>query len=105
MSKKESQFQNGLIKEIMEERLPGSLAFKAETYIQGFPDLIVLYGKHWAILECKREKDAAKQKNQDYYVDKFNKMSFSRFVCPENKEEVLDELQHAFGLDRETRPV
>lgn len=105
MGKKESQFQNKLIKEIMEERLPGSIAFKVETYIQGFSDVIVLYGKQWAILECKREQSAAKQKNQDYYVNKFNEMSFSRFVYPENKEEVLDELQRAFGLDRETRSI
>ena len=50
---KERDFQAKLIKEIM-TRFPGALAFKVETYIQGFPDLLVLYGKHWAALECKK---------------------------------------------------
>ena len=64
--------------------------------IQGLPDLLILYGEKWASLECKRSATAKKRPNQDYYVEKMNDMSFSRFVCPENKEEVLNELQQAF---------
>lgn len=95
MGKKESEFQSKLIKKI-EQRLPGSIAFKVESYVQGFPDIFVVHGKHWAALECKKEKDARKQPNQAYYVEKFDKMSFSRFISPENEEEVLDELQRSF---------
>jgi hypothetical protein len=66
------------------------------SYIQGIPDLLVLYKNKWASLECKKTISAKKQPNQEHYVGLMNKMSFSRFICPENKEEVLDELQQAF---------
>lgn len=92
----ESDFQGKLIKEIY-SIFPGSLVLKTDPrYIQGFPDLLILYKDKWALLECKREEDAVHQPNQDYYVDLLNSMSFSRFVYPENKEAVLRELQQAF---------
>ena len=99
---KERDFQAKLIKEIM-TRFPGALAFKVETYIQGFPDLLVLYGKHWAALECKRGARAAHRPNQDYYVDLMNDMSYAAFIYPENKEEVLSELQSALQPGRRSR--
>ena len=93
---KESVFQKNLIKEL-KDRFEGCVVIKNDpSYIQGIPDLIILYKKKWAALECKRSTDAKRQPNQEYYVGAFGEMSFSRFVCPENKEEILDELQQAF---------
>ena len=91
----ESKFQANLIKEI-KETLPGCIVMKTDpNYIQGMPDLLILHKNKWASLENKRSANAKKQPNQQYYVDKMNEMSFSRFVCPENKEAVLSDLYKA----------
>lgn len=93
----ESGFQSQLIKSI-KKLLPGCIVMKNDpNYIQGIPDLLILYKDKWASLECKKSADSKKQANQSYYVDKMNEMSFSRFVYPENKEEVLHELQQSFN--------
>ena len=100
---KESKFQRDLIKEI-KDRLPGCYVTKQDAgYIQGIPDLLVLFGKRWATLECKRSEDAPHRPNQDYHVRKMNEMSFSRFIFPENKEEVLDEMVSALRPRRKAR--
>lgn len=90
----EGAFQDRLRKDIL-EKFPGSMVMKLDN-TQGLPDLLILYKDRWATLECKRCKNATHQPNQDYYVDKMNGMSFSRFVYPENKREVLDELRKSF---------
>lgn len=96
MGKLERDFQAGLIKEI-KERFPGCIVLKNDpTYIQGIPDLTIFYKNKWATLEVKKSKSASHRPNQEHYVDKMNKMSFSRFIFPENKEEVLNELQRSF---------
>ena len=100
---KENKFQSELIKDI-KRLFPGCLVLKNDpNYIQGIPDLLILYGKRWAALECKRSATATVRPNQSYYVKRMNKMSFSRFIFPENKEEVLRELQSAFKSRRSTR--
>ena len=96
MAKLESKFQKELMDEIR-DRYPGCVILKNDSgYIQGFPDWTVLYKDKWAVLECKKEKSAARQPNQDYYVSKLDSMSFSRFVYPENRDEVLKDLHLHF---------
>ena len=97
MGKLESKFQKDLMDEIREQ-YPGCVIIKNDSgYIQGFPDWTILYGKKWAVLEAKREENAKKQPNQEHYVNKLDDMSFSRFVYPENKEQVLRELEQIFN--------
>ena len=92
----ESKFQADLIKEL-KKLFPGCIVTKLDSgHIQGIPDLLVLYKDKWAALECKKNAGAKKQPNQEYYVGLMDEMSFSRFIFPENKEEILNELQHAF---------
>lgn len=93
-SRLESGFQDRMIS-TLKDMFPGCMVFKMEKP-QGIPDLLILYGERWASLECKRFERAERQPNQEYYVERMNEMSFSRFVYPENKEEVLYELQQAF---------
>ena len=96
MGKLESEFQGKLIKEL-KERFPGCIVMKNDSgYLQGIPDLTVLYGNHWATLEDKRGENAPHRPNQDYYVEKMNDMSFSAFIYPENKEEVLNAMEQSF---------
>lgn len=90
---KESKFQSDLKKEL-KKIFPGCIVTKMDSGdIQGIPDLLILYKDKWATLENKRNAKAYKQPNQEYYVNKMNDMSFSRFIYPENKEEVLTELK------------
>lgn len=92
----ESVFQKRLMRKL-KQMFPECVVIKNDcTYIQGIPDLLILYKNKWAMLECKRSKDADRQPNQDYYVELFDSMSFARFIFPENQEEVLNELQQAF---------
>lgn len=88
----ENKFQAGLIKEL-KKLFPGCIVMKNDSsYIQGIPDLLVLFKRKWATLEVKKSASAKKRPNQEYYVDLMNNMSFSRFISPENKDIVLDEL-------------
>lgn len=92
---RENKFQADLIKEI-KQRLPGAIVMKNDpNYIQGIPDLTVLYKNNWACLECKKGKNEHKQPNQDYYISKMGKMSFAAFIYPENKEDILDAMEQA----------
>ena len=92
----ERDFQARLIKEL-KAMFKGCVVCKLDPdYIQGIPDLLILYKDRWATLECKRNAKANRQPNQEHYVQQMNGMSFSRFIYPENKEEVLSELQQAF---------
>ena len=90
---KESKFQSNLKKEL-KNMFPGCIVTKLDSGdIQGIPDLLILYKNKWATLENKRTAKAHRQPNQEYYVNKMNDMSFSKFIYPENKEEVLTDLK------------
>lgn len=96
MPKLERNFQESLIKDL-KKLFPGCIVMKNDSsYIQGIPDLLILYRDKWASLEVKKDSHAKKQPNQEYYVGQMDEMSFSRFIYPENKEEVLNELFEAF---------
>ena len=96
MFMRENKFQLSLVRTI-KNLLPGAIVFKGPSeYIQGIPDLIILYGPTWAALECKKSEDEPHEPNQDYYVETMNNMSFSRFIFPENTEQVLNDLVSYF---------
>lgn len=94
--KPEKDFQRRLIKDL-KKLFPGCLVIKGNAnYKQGIPDLLIFHGKHWAALECKRTKTSTHRPNQDYYVEKMNNMSYASFVYPENRDEVLNDLERTF---------
>ena len=93
MGKLERDFQRNLIKEL-KDIFVGCIIMKNDSsYIQGIPDLLILYKDRWAALEVKKSVTASYGPNQEYYVDKMDEMSYASFIYPENKEVVLDELQ------------
>ena len=101
--KNESKFQSELIEDLY-SLFDGCIILKNDAnYIQGIPDLLILYNNKWAALECKRSEHSSVRPNQSYYVELMDKMSFCRFIYPENKEEVLYELQQSFKSRRPTR--
>ena len=103
MAKLERDYQRKLI-EKLEVLFPGCVILKNDAnYLQGVPDLVILYKKYWACLEVKRTASEPQQPNQVYYVDYLNSMSFSAFIFPENEEEVLHDLQLAFRTRRNAR--
>ena len=96
----ESKFQADLIIELR-HMFPGCFILKNDTdYMQGIPDLLVLYKDRWAMLEVKASRRARQRPNQGFYIELFDDMSFGAFIFPENKDEVLNDLQRAFSSGR-----
>lgn len=76
---------------------PGCIIIKLPAeYIQGIPDMLILYRNKWAALEFKRSENAEKRPNQSLYIKRMNEMSFATFIYPENKKEVLYALERFF---------
>lgn len=97
MPKLESQFQAAL-KKRLRDTFPGCIVMKNDPNdIQGIPDLTVLHRDKWATLECKKGAKASHRPNQEYYVQKMNEMGFSRFISPDNVDQVMNELELYFG--------
>lgn len=96
----ERDFQKNLIQEL-KERFPGCVVMKNDSsYIQGIPDLTVLYRDRWVVLELKRASGSSRRPNQSFYVEKLNEMSYAAYIHPGNKEQVLDEVQRSFKTCR-----
>lgn len=92
----ENRFKTKLIKEL-KDIFPGCMVLHMDpNEIQGIPDLLILYKDKWAALEGKKNATASVRPNQHYYVDLMDGMSFASFIYPENKDEVLDELELHF---------
>lgn len=99
----ERNYQARLIRRLRRE-FPGCVILKNDaSYIQGIPDLTLLFGRHWAMLEVKASANAPVQPNQEFHVEGLNKMSFAAFIHPENEEDVIRELQRAFQPRRAAR--
>lgn len=94
---READYQAKLMRRI-EELLPGACCFKQDAVAyQGIPDILILCGSRWAMLEVKISASAPERPNQRFWVEHYNEMSFAAFIYPENEEEVLRGLQLAFG--------
>lgn len=98
--KKETDFTSDILKPELERRFPGCLILKQDPNMRmGIPDQLVLYKGRWAALETKRGLSESKTPRplQEHYVTVMGEMSYAAFVYPENLEEVMDDLQSAFG--------
>lgn len=101
MARRERDYQPQLIKKL-ERMFPGCYVRKHDMQ-QGWPDLLILWGPHWALLEVKREEPTSEddfEPNQEWWIEEFDRMSFSACIYPENEQEVLHALSQAFGARR-----
>ena len=100
---RENGYQAHLIKRL-KKRFPDCFILKNDTdYLQGVPDLLILNGERWAMLEVKPSEDAPLQPNQDFYINLLGGMGYASFIYPENEEVVLRDLQLIFAPQRSTR--
>lgn len=99
----ERVYQAKLIKRIKLE-MPGCIVLKNDTdYLQGVPDLTILYWDKWGMLEVKADANAPYQPNQEYYLGVMHTLSFASVIYPEIEEEVLRDLQLALKPRRSAR--
>lgn len=85
----ESKFQADLIVEL-KEVFPGCVVLKNDAnYLQGFPDLLVLFNRKWFALECKASESSPYRPNQEWWLDYLDNLSIAFTIYPDNKEEVL----------------
>lgn len=103
---RESVYQANLIKRL-HKLYPGCIVLKNDSsYMQGIPDLTILYQDKWAALEVKAKEprnSAIFEPNQEWYIETMNNMSFAACIYPENEKDVLRGLQQAFSSRRQTR--
>lgn len=93
---KENDYQKKL-KDKLLNVFPGCYIMKNDpSSKRGIPDLTILYRDKWAVLEVKQNEKASKRPNQERHIDILNNMSYASFICPENEEEVFNELERTF---------
>jgi len=96
----EAQYQRGLIERIS-KRFPECVVLRNKPDdVQGIPDLLIIHGDRWAMLEVKASYRSRVQPNQSHHVASFNDLSYAAFIYPENEEEILNDLQQALGVVR-----
>ena len=97
---RERDYQAGLIKKL-KQLYPGCIVLKNDSgYMQGIPDLTILFNDRWAVLEVKiREPRSAQafEHNQEWFLETMNQMSFAACISPENEKEVFRGLQQALS--------
>lgn len=90
---RETSWVTKVLKPRLRKEFPGCIILKNDAnQTPGFPDIIVLYGYKYTILEAKKHAKATHRPLQDYYVDKTDEMSLAFFVYPENLEEVIEHM-------------
>lgn len=97
---RERDYQAGLIRKI--KRLyPGCMVLKNDSsYMQGIPDLMVLYKNKWVALEVKVKEPRSSrdfEPNQEWFIERMNDMSFAACIFPENEKDVLRGVQLTFS--------
>lgn len=97
---KESKFQADLVRELNKMFVDVLVMKLDSSYLQGIPDLLILHPNGWAALEVKASLNEPYQPNQEYYIDMLGRWSFASMICPENKREVLNDLQSTLRARR-----
>lgn len=97
---RESTYRRDLVK-TLQRMLPGCVVLKNDpTFLQGVPDILILFRNRWAMLEVKMDPSSSVQPNQTHYIEMLDEMSFASFINPESEEDVLYELQRTLRSDR-----
>ena len=93
----EPEYQRILV-EKFENTFDNCIVLKNDpNYIQGIPDLTVLYKNKYAMLEVKKSAHEKIQPNQQTYIDIVNEQGgYGSFIYPENEKEVFNELKKFF---------
>lgn len=99
MAKRESDFKRKLYNEIR-EKFPGSEVLPNDAgYRQGIPDATVyLPNGRYIMLESKRVRTSSRRPNQEHYVEKSSFSNHAMFAYPENKNEVLSEVEKRYKM-------
>lgn len=86
----EGRYQDSLIDRI-EAAFPNAVVLKTDpSYIQGFPDLLVLLGDKWVAAEVKKSKDEPYQPNQPWWLSYLDSLGSAVRVDPSCEDAFFD---------------